>query len=89
MNATQPNDLIDANEAARICTVKADTIRHWIHTGKLAAWRVGSRWRVSRADVRALVAPFVPPTGRPRTRAEVAAEEAATDAALRLARIKR
>jgi excisionase family DNA binding protein len=50
-----PEDLIDAGAAARLLRVHISTIYRWALTGRLRAWRVGSRYRVSQAEVLASV----------------------------------
>jgi len=57
-----PGDLITPNRAARIVKVHISTIHRWIQTSKVCAWRRGlERYLVSEADVRKMVAPYVPP----------------------------
>ena len=90
MESKPPADLIGANEAAKLVKVSGDTFRRWIETGKIAAWKIGTRWRVSRADVEALLVPFNPAdVQRPQTRAEIAIREAWVDATLRKAGIRK
>ena len=88
-NTKPPTDLITPNAAAVIAKMTASTIRKWIADGRLAAWRVESRWFVSQADVEAMVVPFVPATGRPKTRAEVKEDEERIDRTLRTGRVRR
>jgi excisionase family DNA binding protein len=50
-----PNDLIDAKAGARLVGVHVSTIYRWVLTGRLRGYRVGSRYRVSRAAVLGMV----------------------------------
>ncbi|WP_167461429.1 helix-turn-helix domain-containing protein [Nocardia brasiliensis] len=51
-----PEDLITVRTAASLVDVDAKTIKNWIKAGDLEGWLVnGSRWRVRRAAVLALV----------------------------------
>ena len=53
---TEPNDLIRPRDAARILGISAQTIYRLIHSGDLAAVRVGDRlFRIRRADLDAYV----------------------------------
>lgn len=49
-----PEALTTAQVAERL-RVRPDTVRRWIATGKLAAFRVGSRLRVRAEDADAMV----------------------------------
>ena len=55
--ATIPADLITIAEAAKLANnTHRSTVRRWIAKGKLRAYAIaGARWRVSRADVIALI----------------------------------
>jgi excisionase family DNA binding protein len=71
-----PSDLISIKEAARLVkNTHVNTIRRWIHKGKLQAYKLtGERFLVSRADVLNLIRPHVehkpelPPTRREMTK---------------------
>lgn len=84
-----PSDLIDIATAAGFLHVHGATVRRWIGQGRIAAWKVGACWRLSQADVIAMVKPFVPTDGpRPRTTAEIEAEEREVDRVLRKAKVR-
>lgn len=71
-----PTDLIRVSAAAKILGIHPVTLREWIHAGKIPGFRIGCRWRLSRADVDAAVKQYRPvEVDRPRTRAEIAAVE--------------
>lgn len=67
---TIPDDLVSPRKACEILSVNISTLYRWILAGKLRSWRrAGTRYRVSLADVRALLEPVMP---RPRpTREEL------------------
>ena len=90
MNTTTqlPDDLITPIEVAAIAKVSSATVRRWIIEGKLAAWRAGKHWLVSRADAVAFVVPFVPP-GLVATPGERRRREREVDENLRAAKIRR
>lgn len=44
-------DYLTPSQLAKILDVSAATVRNWIASGKLKAYRVGERWRVRREDV--------------------------------------
>jgi excisionase family DNA binding protein len=60
-----PSDLITTMQAAKIAKVSACSLYRWIVSGKLRAWRLIGRLRVSEAEVRALLQP-VEPKQRPQ-----------------------
>jgi excisionase family DNA binding protein len=87
---TKPNDLIKIAAAAKMLAINPATLREWIRRGKLAAWRVGARWRVSRADVEAMVSRFNPADSpAPESLTERRNRDAETDAILRAAGVRR
>lgn len=50
-----PEDTITAKAAARLVGVHVSAVYRWVMSGRLRAWRVGGRLRLSRADVLAVV----------------------------------
>lgn len=56
MTVNFPADLIDLESASRVTSVRAATIRTWIRTGKLRAWKRGYYNVVSRAELERLIA---------------------------------
>lgn len=71
-------------------SVNQKTVRNWIAVGKLPAFRVGGRLRVSRADALAFVEPVeVQEVPRVRTRREHEAHLAEVDRVLREAGVRR
>ena len=85
-----PTDLLDTLSAAKLLQCDRATITRWIFTGKLPAFRVGGRWRISRADVLSMIERYKPQdVPMPRTRAEVEAEAAHVDAVLRSVGIRK
>jgi excisionase family DNA binding protein len=52
-----PADLISTTEARALLGVTRDTLYHWIHSGKLPAWKRCGRLLVSRAGLTALYQP--------------------------------
>lgn len=83
-----PNDLIDTTEASKLASVSKATIRRWCSEGKLPSWRVGGRWRVSRADVIGCVAVYVPVAGVMSV-AERRRREREVDAGLRASGVRK
>jgi excisionase family DNA binding protein len=43
-------------EVAEYLSVNVQTVRRWIHAGKLGAYRIGKYWRVSREQVEEFLA---------------------------------
>lgn len=90
MEINLPPDLISLPAAAKLIAVHGSTLRRWIASGKLAAWRVGGCYRVSRQDVLALVKPHEPVEGpRPMTMEERRAKDAETDRVLKAAGVRK
>lgn len=56
-------DLLTIREAAELLRVKEDTLRGWIRLGKLPAYRASRRVLLRRADVEAMVVPWLPGQG--------------------------
>lgn len=88
MDNQLPSDLVSVGRAAKIIGCSPKQVYRWIRPGKkkparLRAWKVaGSRYRVSRAEVEALIQP-VPvvapePAEQQVTRREVNAQTRAT-----------
>lgn len=50
-----PEDTITAKVAARLVGVHVSAVYRWVMSGRLRAWRVGGRLRLSRADVLAVI----------------------------------
>lgn len=50
-----PTDLRCPKKLAKALDVSSSTIRRWIRTGKLPAYRIGGRWRASEAEAKALI----------------------------------
>lgn len=46
-----PTDLIEVNAAARLLGCHVSAVYRYIHSGKLPAWRIGGKLRLSRVDV--------------------------------------
>ena len=55
INMTKDDDLITTRESADILGVSKDSIRSWVHSGKLPAVRVGRSFRFRRSDVLLLI----------------------------------
>ncbi len=87
---TLPTDLIGLAEAAKMLASHKMSVWRWVSKGLMPGFRVGSRIKVSRADVVAFAAQ-VQPVGvaRPRTRAELAAREAEVDRVLRACGVRK
>lgn len=74
-----PDDLVTTSRAATILKVSVHTVLRWILAGKVRAWRVAGRYRVSEADARAMLRPVLAEAEpRERTASE---REAASEAA--------
>ncbi len=58
--------LVTPAKAARLLQVHPATLYRWILTGKLPAWKRGSRMLVKRADLDGLLERVVPLAERPR-----------------------
>jgi excisionase family DNA binding protein len=56
-----PPDLISTMQAAKLAKVSACSLYRWIVSGKLRAWRLVGRLRVSESELRALLVPVEPP----------------------------
>lgn len=93
MAAEIPNDLISLPEAAKLVRVVRQTVLRWLISGRLRGFRAGHRWRISRADLLALVQQFGPEEARqkriedakhqPISRRELRKRDEATEAELR------
>lgn len=77
MHDELPSDLVTIKDAAKLVNnTHRGTIRRWILTGKLPAWKLGSRFLVSRADVLAMIRPHVNERPQlPATRREMTQRE--------------
>jgi excisionase family DNA binding protein len=85
-----PNDLISPNEAAELLGTHPASVRRWLIAGTLPGFQVGTRWRVSKADVLAFIKPHDPQgQSRPLTVAELREREQRIDANLREAGIRK
>lgn len=94
-----PDDLIDLPGAAKLLHVARQTLLRWVLNGRMAGYRVGHRWRVSRADVLQQIRVWTvsdandlkirQEAARPMTRRELAEMDRELDKKLRAARIKR
>ncbi len=80
-----PSDLITTKEAARLVNnTHRNTIRRWILSGKIKAYKLGKRYLLSRADVLNLITPhIVHKPDLPPTKREMTAREAYVDQRLR------
>jgi hypothetical protein len=68
-----PSDAILLSEMSRLLGVAPCSCWRWaVRDGLLTAWRIGGRWRVSRADALALVK-----TNRPRPEVQAQADRQA------------
>ncbi len=84
MSNSTPQDLMSTTAAAKFLNVDPATVRRWASIGKLPAYRIVGRLRISRADLAALVKPVEPDSSpRPLTRSERERRDAETDATLR------
>lgn len=52
-----PDDLRTPKQLARVLDVSVNTVRRWMRDGTLRGWKIGSRWRASEAEARALLHP--------------------------------
>lgn len=87
---TQPlSDLLDCKEAAATLGVSVYTVRRWIATGDLPAFKLGGRLRVSRGDALAMLKRVDAGGSRLETRAERDARDAETDRVLRAFGVRR
>ncbi len=94
-----PDDLISRNTAAKILGTCPQTILRWSLAGRIIGYRVGHRWRVSKADVYACVQVHTTSDAndrkiqeeraRPATKKEIADRERETDEYLRRVGIRR
>lgn len=50
-----PDDLMYLPQACRLIGVSMHTMRRWVLNGRIRAWRIERRYRVSRADVLAKI----------------------------------
>ena len=46
------DDLLTIKEVAGRCRVSTKTVRRWIKSGELPAYRLGRQWRISERDLR-------------------------------------
>jgi len=44
-------DVVGTGQAAKMLSCHHDTIRKWIKSGKIRAWRVAGRWLVSKTEL--------------------------------------
>jgi excisionase family DNA binding protein len=90
MHETMPPDAIGLPEAGKLIAVSAATIRRWIMVGRLAGFRAGCHWKVSKEDVLSLVTRPAPIAGPAlTTKAEKRAHDAEVDCVLRDAGIRK
>ena len=85
-NAIIPTDLISTREAAQLLATSESTIRRWAK-GRMPAFKVGGRLRVSRADVLAMIQRVQTPGPTIPTRAEVEARAKWVEEELRRAKV--
>ena len=53
-------ELLTLQQAARMVLRREETVRGWIHTGKLPAKKLpGGHYRISRADLLAMLQPVI------------------------------
>lgn len=86
-----PSDLISIKEAARLVNnTHRGTIRRWILTGKLPAWKLAGRtFLVSRSDVLAMIQPHtIEKTRMPATRRELTGRQKYVQRRLKELKIK-
>ncbi len=50
-----PADLLDVSSVARLWQCHVSCVYRQLHSGKLAGYRIGGRWKVSKADAVAFV----------------------------------
>lgn len=83
-----PDDVISLPQMAQLLGISPSSAWRWMRAGLVRAWRIGVRWRVSRAEVLALISCNEP---RPEVaaRAEREAELQETDRILREAGVRR
>jgi len=86
---TLPDDLIGTSAAAKMLAVSPKTLRGWIKDGKVPAFRIGSRMRVSRRDVLAVIQRVETDGPRIATRAEVEAHAKWVDDTLKAAGVRK
>src|SRR5262245_39488450 len=78
-----PDDLISSTEAAKLLRVHLCSLIRWALSGRLRAWRIGSRWRFSRTEVLAMLKRVeVPHRPRAKRQASNAEEERFVDSVL-------
>jgi excisionase family DNA binding protein len=80
-----PGDLVTTSRAATILKVSVHTVLRWILAGRLRAWKVAGRYRVSEADARAMLRPVLV-AAEPRERTAGERKAAAGAAVERLRR---
>jgi excisionase family DNA binding protein len=84
-----PPDAILLSEAAELLGLAVCSVWRRLRDGSVRAWRVGNgRWRVSRAEVLALVT-MNAPAPEALGRAELAARAEETDRVLRAEKVRR
>ena len=76
-DTTFPDDLITVPAAAKLLGCHLATVRRWLFRGKLQGWRVGRRYRVSRAELLACVQRVEPRPAPLASRRERTREEKA------------
>jgi hypothetical protein len=86
---TLPADAITLAEMGRLLGVAPCSCWRWaVRDGMIRAWRIGGRWRVSKAEALALVS-CNDPAPEALGRAELAERERETDRVLRSERVRR
>jgi enoyl-CoA hydratase/carnithine racemase len=86
---TLPEDPISLSEMGRLLGVAPCSAWRWaVRDGRVRAWRVGSRWRVSKAEALGLVSCNAP-APEALGRAELTARALETDAVLRREGVRR
>jgi excisionase family DNA binding protein len=60
-NIPFPTDPIDITQAAQMLDIHVATLHRWRLKGKINAWKVGARWKVSKAEILNYPKLFAPP----------------------------
>lgn len=54
MTDVTTDKIYTVKEVADIFSISSETVRDWINTGKIKAFKLGKQWRVHHRDVLAL-----------------------------------
>lgn len=86
---SSPADLLTPEEAAVLLRISGATIRRWIKIGTLPAFKIGTRLRIAKADVLAMLKPVPPEDATPPSKVNLNGESDWVEKVLAKAKIRK